>query len=190
MSLLIRASSMHDDSGISPEWLRASTPTHLDPETYVPCEIVPDEIVTRRNADRCRPHPIPGRPDPTPEIDEESFFSDPGTWEFAEELRICEGCGEPFLARSHNHRCCSPDCHATTVSVERVCAACGKRFLTQRTSQRFCGQGCAGAARRNPENDRSCEWCGEPYHATRREQRFCSRPCANAWKREVRARKS
>lgn len=171
----------------TPFWDRVSRIIHLDPKTYVAQPLPePDEVRTRRNADRCRPHgPIPGRPDPVPEI-EDDFLSDPAFWRFEKELRVCDECGEPFLAGTHNRRYCSEACRKTDYSVQKTCERCGREFQSMKAEQRFCGRSCAAESRKNPANDRACEWCGERYRATTRVQRFCSRECANAWKRSVR----
>jgi len=169
-------------------WGRVSEVIRLDPETYVPQEVIPDEVLTRRYADRGRPHPIPNRPPPEPDMDEEGFFNDPGTWEFREELRECENCGEPFLANAHNHCYCSPECAREGRSFARVCLACGEEFETERPEQIYCSIQCSGRAKRNPANDRLCRECGGPFHATRPQQVFCSRACAWVWRKRERAR--
>ena len=130
-------------------WQRASVPIHLDPETYVPMEYVPDEIRTRLNADRNRPHDIPGRPDPMPDPDTIDFVNDPAFWEFAEEVRLCDQCSEPFLAHSHNHRYCSVGCQNLSVSRVGLCGTCGKEFTSRFASQRFCSRECYNTDRRS-----------------------------------------
>lgn len=173
---------------VIPSWSRLSDPVHLDAETYVPQELIPDEVLTRLYADRGRPHSILNRPPPEPDPDEEDFLGDPTTWEFREELRECETCGEPFLANAHNHRYCSPYCAHQGRSFTRICLECGQEFETDRPEQMYCSLQCSGRAKRNPANDRLCRECGGPFHATRSQQVFCSRSCAWAWRKKERDR--
>ena len=166
-----------DDPCISELWQRASEVIHLNPATYVSQEIVPDELLTREYADRGRPHLISNRPAPLPD-DDEDFLSDPCVWEFREEVRVCDDCGDVFLAHVHNHRYCSKSCQSRAAGSSHICSQCGREFHTQRQRQVYCSLVCAGIAKRNPANDRLCAQCGAPFHATRSEQRFCSRTCA------------
>lgn len=165
-------------------WARASEAVHLDPETYVPAEVVLDEVATRINANRGRPHPIPDRPLPTLDLGEDPA-NDPGYWEFREELRECAWCGEPFFAQAHNHAYCSEPCARRGTSYVRTCVHCGMRFLTNRFDQIYCSITCTGLAKRRATNDRSCRQCGGGFRATRPEQRFCCRACAWLWRRGV-----
>jgi len=183
-----KCAEVGDPKGERPpsRWAHLSEVVHLDPETYVPQEVVPDEVLTRMYADRGRPRPIPDRPAPEPETNEEDFFNDPGTWEFREELRECPTCGQPFLANAHNHRYCSEACAQEGRSITRICPECGEEFFTERREQVYCSLACSGRAKRNPENDRRCLECGGIFHATRRQQRFCSRLCARLWRRRER----
>ena len=172
-----------DAIDLAAEWLRVSAPVWLDPETYVPQDAVPDEVITRRNADRGRPRPIPDRPSPVPEMDGEEIANDPALWTFRAEVRECAWCGAPFAARTANHRHCSVRCAARAEIVIRTCAACGKPFLTRHPEQQTCSTACNGTVRRNPANERRCRLCGRLYRATRPKQMFCSRSCAWAWRR-------
>lgn len=169
-------------------WRVASRIRHINPVTFIPREVVSDEVLTRRNADAGRPHPILDRPDPEPDSDDEDLFNDPGTWQFRQELRECEMCGEPFLANAHNHRFCSPDCSFKGRIHVRACPICGKVFASERNGQVFCSVACAGYAKRNPDNDRLCHECGEPFRATRKAQTFCSRVCARVFQKRERMR--
>ena len=171
-----------DELHIPEYWQRASEIVHLDPETYVPQEVVQDEILTRIYADQGRPYPIPNRPAPMPDNDVD-FLNDPSIWEYREEVRVCENCGEAFLAHAHNHRYCSTSCQRQAAGTPRVCLQCGREFYAYRREQVYCSIACTGRAKRNPANDRLCVWCGTAFHATRPSQRFCSRTCAWGWRR-------
>lgn len=167
-----RAKNDIDDVWIPPSWRRASEPIHLDPTTYVPIE----------------PGPLSGGwydddLDGDPDEIERKLRSDPANWRFAEELRVCEACSDVFLAQSHNHRFCSPECRDAGTTYERTCITCGKVFRTPRAAQRFCSQRCNGRSRMSSAYEHTCPWCGERFRGSRREQRFCSRACYNADRR-------
>jgi hypothetical protein len=179
----IPARTQQDGIWIPTSWQRASTPVHIDPETYVPQVSIPDEVLTRMIADRYRPHSIPDRPAPMPDPDDVDFVNDLAFWEYAEELRLCGQCNEPFLAQAHNHRYCSSKCQSLSVIKTSVCDTCGNEYTSRFSSQRYCSQQCAGRAKRSSEYEGVCAWCSTEFRATRKEQRFCSRECYNVERR-------
>jgi len=146
---------------------------------YRPKEVVPDEILTRRNADRGRPHPIPDRPAPEPDTEGEGRA--PGrVWELRDRLRECAMCGGLFIPNRFNHRFCSRWCAWKSRIHVCVCPACGVEFIAERPEQVWCSVACGASSRRTTEYDHICARCGNPYRATRTTQRFCSRACARA----------
>ena len=163
-------------------WQRASEVVQIDSGTYVPQEFMPDEILTRMNADRGRPWPIIGRPAPVPEVVDD-LLSDPALWQFREEIRVCGHCGEAFGAHTHNQRYCSQRCRRQSSHILCTCTQCGREFRTNRRRQQYCSLSCAGVANRSAANSRQCGQCGRNFRASKAEQRFCSRSCAWAWRK-------
>jgi len=152
---------------------------------YRPREVVPDEVLTRQNADRGRPHPIRDRPAPEPDTEDEP--RGPGrVWELRDRLRECAMCGGLFIPSRFNHRFCSRWCALKSRVHVCVCPACGVEFVAERPEQVWCSVACGASSRRTTEYDHICARCGNPYRATRATQRFCSRACARASRKRTR----
>jgi len=148
-------------------WRRLSRARRIDPADYVPKEVVPDEILTRQNADRGRPHPIPNRPPPEPASDTDPL-EDVHTWDVRDRLRECGTCGGLFLANRYNHRFCSRRCAWQSRLHIGVCPVCGVEFIAERPEQVCCSIGCGAASRRSDEYYRVCARCGDPFRHRRR----------------------
>jgi len=160
-------------------WGDLSRIRRIPPGEYRPKEVVPDEILTRQNADRGRPHPLKDRPAPQPDEDDPRQ-GNTRVWQLRDRLRECALCGSLFIPNRFNHRFCSRQCAWRSRVHVRVCPACGVEFIAERPEQVWCSVTCGASSRRTTEYDHVCVRCGTPYRATRASQRFCSRACSRA----------
>jgi len=114
-------------------------------------------------------------------------------------VRVCDQCGEEYLARHATSRFCSEVCtldHGRFVlqgkkpAERRSCPICGCAFMVRRDysrshEQQFCSKACAGKAQRRPWLERQrrvyrrkCEMCGRHFWLRhKRRRRFCSVEC-------------
>jgi hypothetical protein len=106
--------------------------------------------------------------------------------------RLCEHCGQEFVARVDTARFCSRPCLYTNMrtTVTVACPQCGSSFERQpKETKKYCGVVCARAATvgHRPYNlsipeERECAACGKVFliggrGRPRKRQRFCSNDC-------------
>ena len=126
-------------------------------------------------------------------------------------MKICEICGEPFLASHGRQKYCSAACRekaiekSHTESYERRkekitpvnCINCGKEFIPGRRGQKYCSYECGNEYRYKltPKKEpkgyslRVCFICGKEFKPKCSSQKYCSKEC-NVEARHQRYKKS
>ncbi len=108
------------------------------------------------------------------------------------EKAICTICGQEFIKRNKNSRCCSKTCyqalyreeHKTTYT--KVCPICGVKFETTISAAKYCGKVCSSVAhgirsreyaKRVIREPITCAECGGEFIPKSKASRFCSKEC-------------